>query len=664
MTKSFRVLGTAFGLWLLCLPARADDWPVLGRDKTRNAVSPEKNPPQWWQPPITVGPDRRAGKNIKWEAPLPHRTKCDPVVANGLVWVGSRERLNKGRSASVLACYREKDGKLLYQYRVPDPAEGVGTWDAGHTSSPLIEADRLWFTTPSSETVCLDVGPLRRGDGEPKELWKVDMIKQLRIFPSYAPMGYGKTCSIPASYKDRIYVCTGNAANEEGKVPQPKAPSLVCFDKNTGKVLWSDNSPGDQILDRQWCSPLVMDIAGRGQVVTPQGDGWLRSFDAMTGELLWKFDTNLRSITQPDQRSRLLATPVYHDGYIYIGNGHSPVDSPSLMPHFFCIDPTKRGDISPEVDAGQGKSKPNPNSGLVWRHGGRDGKRRIFDGTMSSAAISDGLVIVAETNGYLNCLDAKTGKPYWRYDVLAELPTAPLIVDKTIFAASDIDLHHVALAKDLMVQARVELEGSTFAAPIFANGVLFLATSDKLYAIAGQEKPTSVKDPSAKKTHRAPDAVFVPTPQDIVEEMLTLAKVKKTDLVYDLGCGDGRIVVTAAKKFGCRAIGVDLDPDCINLAREKVKRAKVGDLVTIEQTDLFTVDLSHADVVALYLLPKLNVKLLPQLAKLKPGARVVSHTFPIEGYQPDRIVRKISAHDGVEHRIYLWTVPLKKADGK
>ena len=152
----------------------------------------------------------------------------------------------------------------------------------------------------------------------------------------------------------------------------------------------------------------------------------------------------------------------------------------------------------------------------------------------------------------------------------------------------------------------------------------------------------------------------MPTPQDVVDKMLEIASVKKSDRVVDLGCGDGRIVVTAAKKYGCRAFGYDLDPFCVKLSRDSVQKEKVEDLVTIEQKDLFNVDLSQADVVALYLLPNLNVKLLRQLEKLKPGARIVSHQFPIEGIRPERVVRYRSSEDGIEHTLYLWTAPLKR----
>jgi SAM-dependent methyltransferase len=159
---------------------------------------------------------------------------------------------------------------------------------------------------------------------------------------------------------------------------------------------------------------------------------------------------------------------------------------------------------------------------------------------------------------------------------------------------------------------------------------------------------------------RKPDVVFVPTPQDVVEKMLELANVTKEDLVYDLGCGDGRIVVTAAKKYGCKAVGYDIDPKRVRESLENVEKNGVSDLVTIKQRDIFTLDLSKANVITLYLLPELNVKLIPQLEKLKDGSRVVSHDFSMEGVKPDKIVTVTSKEDKNEHTIYLWTLPLKK----
>jgi SAM-dependent methyltransferase len=171
--------------------------------------------------------------------------------------------------------------------------------------------------------------------------------------------------------------------------------------------------------------------------------------------------------------------------------------------------------------------------------------------------------------------------------------------------------------------------------------------------------PVEEEDYTVENPTRTPDVIFVPTPQEVVEKMLEMAKVTKDDLVYDLGCGDGRIVVTAALKYGCKAVGYDIDPQRIKESLENVDKNNVGSLVTIEQKDIFTLDLGDANVITLYLLPSLNVKLIPQLEKLKPGSRIVSHDFDMRGVKPDEVVTVTSA-DGSQHTVYLWTTPLKK----
>ncbi|MBY0525620.1 MAG: 50S ribosomal protein L11 methyltransferase [Gemmataceae bacterium] len=160
---------------------------------------------------------------------------------------------------------------------------------------------------------------------------------------------------------------------------------------------------------------------------------------------------------------------------------------------------------------------------------------------------------------------------------------------------------------------------------------------------------------------KKPDVIYVPTPQDVVDKMLDMAKVKKEDVVWDLGCGDARIPVTAAKKFGCKAMGFDVDPKRIEDSEKNVKENKVGDLVKIEKKDIFTLDLSkEPTVVTLYLLPSLNVKLIPQLEKMKDGTRIVSHSFDMEGVEPKEVVKLKSKETDREHTIYLWVTPLQK----
>jgi len=163
-----------------------------------------------------------------------------------------------------------------------------------------------------------------------------------------------------------------------------------------------------------------------------------------------------------------------------------------------------------------------------------------------------------------------------------------------------------------------------------------------------------------KRYPRRPDVQFVPTPQVVVDKMLELAEVKKSDLVYDLGCGDGRILVTAAKRYGCKAVGYDIDRQCVKESLENAQKNNVAHLVTVEEKDIFTLDFSKANVITLYLLPKLNVKLIPQLEKLKPGSRIVSHDFDMKGVKPDKVVTVTLKEDNSEHKVYLWTTPLKR----
>jgi len=189
------------------------------------------------------------------------------------------------------------------------------------------------------------------------------------------------------------------------------------------------------------------------------------------------------------------------------------------------------------------------------------------------------------------------------------------------------------------------------------DGVSLTKPDSRAAAKLGPAKPAP-ESPRPEPT-KQPDVVFVPTPQAVVDKMLELAQVTKDDLVYDLGCGDGRIVVSAAKQYGCKAFGFDVDPRRIAESNENVRKNGVGDLVTIQQEDVFTLDLSDVNVVTLYLLPSLNVKLIPQLEKLKPGSRIVSHDFDMEGVKPDQVV-EITTSNGESHAVYLWTTPLKK----
>ena len=170
--------------------------------------------------------------------------------------------------------------------------------------------------------------------------------------------------------------------------------------------------------------------------------------------------------------------------------------------------------------------------------------------------------------------------------------------------------------------------------------------------VLGQPAPSLPSRPASDgEPARRPDVVYVPTPQEVVDEMLAIASVGPEDVLYDLGSGDGRIPITAAKRWGTRGLGVDIDPQRIGEANANARAAGVTDRVRFVQGDLFEMDLSPATVITLYLLPALNVKLRPKLLQLRPGTRIVSHDFAMGDWKPVRTVENGS------RTVYFWTVP-------
>ena len=173
---------------------------------------------------------------------------------------------------------------------------------------------------------------------------------------------------------------------------------------------------------------------------------------------------------------------------------------------------------------------------------------------------------------------------------------------------------------------------------------------------ASTPQATPSATPNTQSEQREPDVPYVPTPQPVVDAMLKLANVKKGDVLYDLGSGDGRIPITAAKKYGVRAVGIDINPERIAEANQNAKKAGVTKQVQFRQQDLFQTKLGEASVVTLYLLPDINVKLRPQLFKqLKPGTRIVSHDFDMGEWKPDKVLQVKGPTR--EHTLYYWVVP-------
>jgi cyclopropane fatty-acyl-phospholipid synthase-like methyltransferase len=166
-------------------------------------------------------------------------------------------------------------------------------------------------------------------------------------------------------------------------------------------------------------------------------------------------------------------------------------------------------------------------------------------------------------------------------------------------------------------------------------------------------------DEDASEPSRTPDCVYVGTPQDVVYRMIELAEIRKGDLVCDPGCGDGRLLIAAARRHECRGIGYELDPKLAEEARQIARQRGVAHAVRFEEQDIFTVDYSQANVIVAYLLPEMITRLVPAFEKLKPGSRIVAHDYPMDNIVPERTVTMTSNEDNVKHTIYVYRTPLK-----
>jgi outer membrane protein assembly factor BamB len=289
-----------------------------------------------------------------------------------------------------------------------------------------------------------------------------------------------------------VFALTGNGkdyAAPDKPVPEPKAPSFVAIDKKTGKVAWSDNSPGDKIMEGSWASPVYAEVNGKGQVIFPGGDGWLYAFEPKEGKPLWKFDCNPKgTVFRTDSRGtrNYLMAPAVHDNKLYTAVGQQPDNGPGIS-HLWCVDMTKTGDVSAELE----KGKANPNSGVVWHYGGEapKGSARdyLFGRSISTPAVHEGLVYAAETDGFLHCLDAKTGQHYWEEDLKSAVWASPLWVDGKVYMPDDGgNVHIFAHGKEKKLVGKIDMEEQVRAAPVVADGVLYVLTEKRLFAIAGK----------------------------------------------------------------------------------------------------------------------------------------------------------------------------------
>ncbi len=504
----------------------AKDWPMWGGSPERNNTPVDAALPDSW--------NVEDGTNILWATDLGSETYGNPVVANGHVYVGTNNgagyltRYPSNVDLGVLLCLDEKTGKFLWQHSSEKlPTGRVHDWpNQGICCAPLVDGERLWYVTSRGEVVCLDTEGFRdnkENDGpfqteafaneeEADVIWKLDMMKDLSV--SQHNMC---SCSV-ACVGNLLFVNTGNGVDEgHVTVPKERAPSFICIDRDTGKVLWTDNTPGANILHGQWSSPGYGVFNGQAQVLFGGGDGWLYSFDPAgengKSKLLWKFDCNPKDsfyALNRATRNHIIATPVVYDGLVYVGVGEDPEHGEG-QGHLWCIDPNKRGDVSPTivynskdpsapaaprrlqalVEKEGDFQRDNPNSAAVWHYMGNNPK--VFEEQMhrtcGTVAIKDDLLVIADFSGVIHCVDVKTGKAYWTYDMLAASWASALIVgDKIFYSDEDGDIVIFKLAKEMEMLGEFNMGSAVYTTPVVANDTLYIANRNKIYAIKAGAK--------------------------------------------------------------------------------------------------------------------------------------------------------------------------------
>jgi outer membrane protein assembly factor BamB len=571
--------GLALGLGSLLYAASGADSTASPNDSTEAITkecnqwggSPARNntpigfgiPTEWEVgdiDPETGEWDPAGSRNIKWVVPLGSQSYGNPVVADSRLYVGTNnmhgylERYPADVDLGCLIAFDVKDGKFLWQHSSEKlPTGRVHDWPhQGICSAPLVEGERLWFVTSRGEVRCLDTegfydgendGPITFEEFTEKEeadvIWVLDMMAP----PLSVSQHNMASCSVTA-VGDTLFVNTSNGVDVEHKfLPAPNAPSFIAVDKNTGKLLWTDASPGENVLHGQWSSPSYGVFDGVPQVIFAGGDGWVYSFDPAgdgngNSKLLWKFDCNPKrsfyTVSEKATRNHIIATPVIYEGRIYVAVGEDP-EHYQGNGHLWCIDPTKRGDVSPELvfnsrdpntpiphkrllacdEAAGDFTRPNPNSAAVWHYEKHDwnGNGEIDDfveemhRAIGSCAIKDDILYVLDFSGLFHCVNAKTGKSNWTYDMLSESWGSPLIVDGKVFIGDmDGDLaifRHSADPKVAMKDeggnltpyyGEINMGAAVPASPIVVDNVLYICAMRSLFAIADGAEPVAPAD--------------------------------------------------------------------------------------------------------------------------------------------------------------------------
>ena len=543
------------------------------------------------------------------------------VVGDKLFTIGNRE------GGEFIFALNARTGEKLWAARVGDSVEEQAHMRWLTQRSPTVDGDRLYTLTANGELVCL-----RTSDGQ--KIWQ-------RSYPK--DFGAGRPvwgfCDHPLVDGERVM---GS--------PFTTNAMIVAFNKFTGEVVWK--TPFGERVVAGYAALMRSTACDVPQFIQFHGSG-LAGFAVDDGRELWRF-------ARPQTRTGSTYTPIPRGDLVLSPNGYG-----GGLSLFKVI----RG-----VGGFRTEEVVHP-------------KIRLDPFQDCTAAVDDQMYLLE--GGAAQCVDIRTGSLLWGDTASGNQRAALTWADGHLYlrnAAGEVTLMKVSpQGRSMQGGFKIPEHESSLGvtSPVVAQGRLWLRDNNRLFCYdvsagalnANRPPPSHVTvgltdhelgvDPNAPRpprvgVNRAPDAVYVPTPQDIVERMLQEADLKKTDVLVDLGSGDGRYVVTAAKEFGCQAIGYEIDPRLVQQSQEAVAREDLGARARIEHRDIFTVDLSGADVVTVFLYPRLMERLIPQFDKLKPGSRIISHQFEMPGVKPDKTLVMESKEDGERHRVFVWTTPLKK----
>ncbi len=453
---------------------QAQEVAMYGNTPSRNMVSDETGLPTEFDP--------ASGKNILWTARVGSQSYAGPVVAGGKVYVGTNNEAEKNPQLTgdrgVIMAFDLENGALLWQSthtKLPDGR--VHDWPLqGICSTPYIEGDRLYYVSNRAELVCADTEGLHDGENDgpikdendksengPDLIWSLDLIGELDVFPHNLAAGS------PLIVGDLVYAVTGNGVDEgHVNVPSPFGPSLVAVHKDTGKLVWDNTMPGENILHGSWSNPSYGVIGGTPMLIYPGGDGWLYSLDPKTGDLIWKFDCNPKDsqwrLGGAGTRNNIISTPVIHKDRVYIAVGQDPEHGEGPG-HLWVVDGKQRGDVTDKA--------------VIWHRGGED-----FHRTISTVAIKDDIAYAADLSGFLYALNADTGEHYWTYDAFAAVWGSPFVADGKVYLGDeDGDLVVLEHSKTKKVLAEINLGSAVYTTPVAQDGVLYILSRTQLFAL-------------------------------------------------------------------------------------------------------------------------------------------------------------------------------------